>query len=144
MADESGDDLDVRIREPGGTGARRAGARRADRIRRSRRKVAALAHVELPEEQRRRAGPAIHWATGITAGALYAVMRKRWPALKSARGVPFGVGFFLTVDELLNPVLGLTPGPRVFPWQTHARGLGGHMVFGLATEAMLEGLDRVA
>lgn len=107
-------------------------------------KVAALAHVELPEEQRRRAGTAIHWATGITAGALYAVMRKRWPALKSARGVPFGVGFFLTVDELLNPVLGLTPGPRVFPWQTHARGLGGHMVFGLATEAMLEGLDRVA
>ena len=48
------------------------------------------------------------------------------------------------IDELLNPVLGLTPGPLAFPWQTHARGLGGHLAFGVATELVLEGLDRVA
>jgi hypothetical protein len=43
----------------------------------------------------------------------------------------------------MNPVLGLTPGPTAFPCQTHARGLSGHLVFGLV-EVMLEGLDRVA
>jgi hypothetical protein len=48
----------------------------------------------------------------------------------------------MMVDELLNPVLGLTPGPLAFPWQTHARGLGGHLAFGLTTELVLEGLDR--
>lgn len=50
----------------------------------------------------------------------------------------------LLTDLLLNPVLRLTPGPRAFPWQAHARGLGGHLVFGAATELVLEGLDRVA
>ena len=48
------------------------------------------------------------------------------------------------IDELMNPVLGFAPGPQVFPWQAHARGLGGHLVFGLTSELVLEGLDRVA
>jgi uncharacterized membrane protein YagU involved in acid resistance len=107
-------------------------------------KTAALVNVELSEDQRSQAGSAIHWATGIGAGALYGVLRRRWPAVSRARGLPFGTGFFLVVDELLNPVLGLTPGPKAFPWQTHARGLGGHLAFGLTTETVLEGLDRVA
>jgi hypothetical protein len=106
--------------------------------------AAGLAGVRLSGEQRSHAGTAIHWATGIAAGALYAVLRKRWPASAIAKGLPFGAGFFLLVDELLNPVLGLTPGPQAFPWQTHARGLGGHLAFGATTELVLEGLDRVA
>jgi uncharacterized membrane protein YagU involved in acid resistance len=107
-------------------------------------KAAALVNVELSEEQRSNAGTAMHWATGIAAGALYGVLRKRWPAVARARGLPFGTGFFLLVDELMNPVLGFTPGPRAFPWQAHARGFGGHLAFGLTSEMVLEGLDRVA
>ena len=98
--------------------------------------------TNLSDEQRSQAGTAIHWATGIAADAAYAVVRKRWPRAAAARGLPFGAGFFMMVDDLLNPVLGLTPGPLAFPWQTHARGLGGHLAFGLATELVLEGLDR--
>lgn len=98
--------------------------------------------TNLSDEQRSQAGTTIHWATGIAAGVAYAVVRKRWPRAAAARGLPFGAGFFMMVDELLNPVLGLTPGPLAFPWQTHARGLGGHLAFGLATELALEGLDR--
>ncbi|MCA1673436.1 MAG: DUF1440 domain-containing protein, partial [Actinobacteria bacterium] len=59
-------------------------------------------------------------------------------------GLAFGTGFSLLVDELMNPLLGLTPGPRAFPWQAHARGLGGHLAFGATTELVLEGFDRVA
>jgi uncharacterized membrane protein YagU involved in acid resistance len=47
------------------------------------------------------------------------------------------------MDELMNPLLGFTPGPQAFPWQAHARGLGGHVVFGLATEGVLQVLDRM-
>lgn len=107
-------------------------------------RAAGAAGVELPEEQRGQAGSAIHWATGIAGGAAYAVLRRRWPSTAAAAGLPFGAGFFLLVDELMNPLLGLTPGPQAFPWQAHARGLGGHLVFGAANELVLEGLDRVA
>lgn len=44
----------------------------------------------------------------------------------------------------MNPLLGFTPGPRAFPWQAHARGLGGHLAFGLTSDLILDGLDRVA
>ena len=90
------------------------------------------------------AGQALHWATGIGAGALYGVARKRWPAVAGAAGLPFGAAFYLVVDEVMNPALGFTPGPTAFPWQTHARGLGGHLVFGLALEVLLGGIDRSA
>jgi uncharacterized membrane protein YagU involved in acid resistance len=106
--------------------------------------AASAAGVTLSDEQRNQAGTAIHWATGIGAGALYAVLRKQWPPAAAAKGLPFGAGFFLVLDELLNPLFGFTPGPQAFPWQTHARGLGGHLVFGATTELVLEGLDRAA
>jgi len=38
---------------------------------------------------------------------------------------------------------GMTPGPGSFPWQAHARGLVGHLVFGLAAEAALSAADRL-
>ncbi len=71
-------------------------------------------------------------------------MRKRWPAAALLKGLPFGAAFFVVVDEFVNVALGLTPGPRAFPWQAHARGLGGHLTFDATSELVLEGLDRVA
>lgn len=50
----------------------------------------------------------------------------------------------LLVDEAATPALGLTPGPTAFPWQTHARGLAGHLAYGVATETALDVLDRAA
>jgi uncharacterized membrane protein YagU involved in acid resistance len=106
-------------------------------------RVASALDVELTDSQRTTAGTALHWILGTTAGAAYGVARSRWPAVARGGGVPFGVGFFLTMDELMNPLLGFTPGPQAFPWQAHARGLGGHVVFGLATEGVLQALDRL-
>ena len=107
-------------------------------------KMAGAVGRDLTADQRSQAGTAIHWGTGIAAAAAYAALRHRVPGVSAARGAVFGVAFFLLLDELMNPALGLTPGPQAFPWQTHARGLGGHAVLGLATELILEGLDRVA
>ncbi len=61
----------------------------------------------------------------------------------AAGGLVFGLAFWLLIDEGANVALGLTPGPAEFPWQAHARGLAGHLVFGVATEAALALADRV-
>ena len=106
-------------------------------------KAAGLAGQELSEEQRDRIGSGIHWALGIGAGALYGLLRPR-VARGWASGALFGAAFWLLADEVANVALGLTPGPRSFPWQAHARGLAGHLVLGLTAEAVLQTADRAA
>jgi hypothetical protein len=107
-------------------------------------KAARAAGTSLDRRQRQRAGSAIHWALGIGAGAAYAVLRRRFHGLGSVAGTAFGTGFWAFMDEGLVPALGLTPGASAFPWQTHARGLVGHLTFGTVTDGTLRLLDRVS
>jgi hypothetical protein len=107
-------------------------------------KAASAAGTSLDRRQRQQLGSAMHWALGIGAGAAYAVLRRRVQGLGSAAGTAFGTGFWAFMDEGLVPALGLTPGANAFPWQTHARGLVGHLTFGTVTDGTLRLLDRVA
>jgi hypothetical protein len=107
-------------------------------------KLARLAGATLSDDQRTKYGEGIHWALGITAGALYGVLRERLPNRPLARGLAFGTAFWLLVDEGATPALGLTSGPGAFPWQTHARGAAGHLVFGAVTDATLDLLQATA
>lgn len=100
-------------------------------------KAAALTGTPLSDDQREQYGQAIHWALGIGAGAAYGVLRSRVDASSAAGGLLFGAAFWLLVDETLTPALGLTRGPAAFPWQTHARGLAGHLVFGSVANTTL-------
>lgn len=102
-------------------------------------KLAHLAGVKLTKHEREQLGEALHWAIGIGAGAVYGELRKRMPG-RLARGVLFGAALWLLTDEGATYAFGLTPGPRKFPWQTHARGLVGHLVFGLVADAALAAL----
>jgi uncharacterized membrane protein YagU involved in acid resistance len=107
-------------------------------------KTARLVGASLDKDQSERLGLAIHWGLGIGAGAVYAVLRRRFHALGRTAGLSFGTAFWALVDEGLVPALGLTPGPRAFPWQTHARGFAGHLTFGTVTDGTLRLLDAVA
>jgi hypothetical protein len=89
------------------------------------------------------AGTAIHWALGVGMGALYGALRKRLPGVDSGQGSAFGTAFWLLVDEGATPALGLTPGPTSFPWQAHARGLAGHLAYGVTAEAALDLADKM-
>ena len=104
--------------------------------------LARTAGRPLDRDRRERAGAALHWATGIAAGAKYAWFRRQWPQTAAGFGLGYGMAFFLTMDELVNPVMGFTPGPQAFPWQAHARGAAGHGVFGVVAEGTLRLLDR--
>jgi hypothetical protein len=106
-------------------------------------KAAGLGGWELSEEQRQQAGAAIHWVLGAGAGAIYGAVRPRISAADAANGLLFGTAFWAVIDEGANTALGLTPGPSAFPWQTHARGLTGHLVFGVAADTLLRAMDRV-
>lgn len=106
-------------------------------------KVAGAIGKDLSAEERKRYGSAIHWGLGAGAGAVYGVLRDRLPGAEAGHGLLFGTAFWAVVDEGANAALGLTPGPTRFPWQTHARGLAGHLVFGVATDAALHTLDAI-
>jgi hypothetical protein len=107
-------------------------------------KGARLFGRDLDDQTAGRWGSALSKSTGIGGAALYAVLRDRVPGMRWGAGLVFGLALFLVADELANPVLKLTPSPRAFPWQTHARGLAGHLAYGLATETQLRLIDGAA
>jgi hypothetical protein len=107
-------------------------------------KVGRRLGASLGKDQNEQVGAALHWALGVGAGALYAVTRRRFGSIGRVAGLGFGTMFWAVVDEGLVPALGLTPGPRAFPWQAHARGLAGHLTFGTVTDGTLRVLDAVA
>jgi hypothetical protein len=107
-------------------------------------KGAALVGTDLTDDQRASAGSALHWGLGMAAGTAYGALRGRLPGVDAGSGLVFGAAFFLAVDEGANTLLGLTPPPSEFPWQAHARGLAGHLAFGVAAETTLRVLDRVS
>jgi uncharacterized membrane protein YagU involved in acid resistance len=104
-------------------------------------KAAKLVGTELSDDEREKYGSAIHWGLGITAGAVYAALRPRVESAAVARGLAFGTAFWLLMDETATPAMRLTPGPSAFPWQTHTRGLLGHLAFGAAADATLAALQ---
>jgi hypothetical protein len=106
--------------------------------------VAGVLGRTLSEAERSRLGNAIHWALGIGAGVAYAVLGRRNPRVRRAAGTAFGTGFWATIDEGLVSLLRLTPPPKAFPWQTHARGLAGHLAFGAVTDGTIRLLDAIA
>lgn len=106
--------------------------------------LAGEAGVVLDEDQRRSGGTILQWTTGVGTGVIYGALREKLPESVMARGLGCGATIWLLVDEGLTPLLGLSPGPFAFPWQTHARGLVGHLVFGLVAEAVMVGWEQLS
>ncbi len=106
-------------------------------------KAAGALGVELSPAARKQLGAGLHWALGAGGGAAYAALRRRLPLVDAGQGLAYGAAFFALVDEGANTALGLTPPPTAFPWQAHARGLAGHLVYGVVTDTLLDAADRV-
>lgn len=99
--------------------------------------------ADLDDEDTEHLGEMIHWSLGISAGAFYGALRNVFPHLGLGSGLAYGAAYWLLMDEIAVPALGLTPGPKAFPWQTHVRGLAGHVVLGGAIESVFDVADAL-
>ena len=95
----------------------------------------------LSPKQPHPAGIAVHYGIGMGPAMAYAALRKDVPEIAAGRGLLYGLGLFLLVDEAAAPALGIAGGPGEYPWQAHARGLVTHLVLGAVTHAVLDLLD---
>ena len=105
-------------------------------------RVADAVGAEPDEGSKRTLGQVTHYAIGVAPAVGYALLRDRLPAPGVARGALFGLGLFLTQDEVLNTVTGLGARPQDYPWQDHARGLAAHLAYGVATELALTAAEK--
>lgn len=104
---------------------------------------AAIAGRKLTKDERKQSGSAIHWALGVSTGAVYGLLRNRLSGLGIGSGLVYGMAIWIALDEAGLTLLGLTPPPQALPWQTHARGLAGHLVLGAVIEPVFDLLDLI-
>lgn len=100
--------------------------------------------LNLSEPQRKWLAQGSHWAVGLGAGATYAVLRRQLRGADRAQGLLFGLAFWALFDEAFTLLMGVADQPQHYPWQAHARGLVGHVAYGLVADTTLDVLDRVA
>jgi hypothetical protein len=99
---------------------------------------------DAAKEEPNAAGIFIHYQLGIGPGVLYAMLRERYPRIATGKGALWGATLYVTNDLLAGRLLRLTGPQRDYPWQTHVRGVVGHVVLGVATHMTLEALDDTA
>src|SRR5262249_29079068 len=68
-------------------------------------------------------------AFGVGWGLIYGALRRRYPVVSKAGGLAFAVPFFALCDGVVAPLLGLSPSPRVVPWQLNVKELANHIVW---------------
>lgn len=89
---------------------------------------------ELTEREKDLAGTAFHYAYGLTSGAAYGVAAEILPEVTAGAGLPFGAFIWVTADEGVVPLLGLSKAATELPFSKLAYGFSSHLVYGLTTE----------
>ncbi|GAB3350390.1 DUF1440 domain-containing protein [Modestobacter lapidis] len=87
------------------------------------------------------AGIAVHYGLGMGPGLLYAHQRHQHPWLRAGSGALYGLLLSIVNDEIAAPLLRVAGPPGAYPVKAHVRGLVGHLVLGMATEAALNAID---
>jgi putative membrane protein len=107
------------------------------------RAAASLAGSALDEDEKSRAGAAVHYAFGAAIGALYGAVAEVIPRVTTALGVPFGIAVWLGAHVVAVPALGLSEPPTRQPIGQEAEELGLHVVYGSVTEFVRRLLHRL-
>jgi uncharacterized protein DUF1440 len=100
--------------------------------------------VEVAAEKLGVDAAVIHWSIGIGSGAVYGLLRNRSEYVGIGSGLAYGLAVYLLVDEGASTALRLSPPPNAFPWQTHVRGLAGHLILGAILDGVFDAADLVS
>jgi uncharacterized membrane protein YagU involved in acid resistance len=89
---------------------------------------------QLTKEEKKWAGPSVHYGTGAVFGAIYGLLAATVPAMTSGRGLVYGSAVWLVADEIGVPAAGLSGPPTETPASGHANALASHLVYGATTD----------
>jgi len=95
-----------------------------------------IAHHTLTYDEKKVAGPIVHYLFGSAIGALYGAAAEFSPMTAKGWGVPFGAAVFVGADEIGVPLAGLSDPPNKVPASTHASALAAHFVYGATTDGV--------
>jgi putative membrane protein len=98
---------------------------------------------KLPKSQKRLAGEAVHYAMGVTSGAIYGAVTETVPLTSAGDGLAFGAAVWLLADEVSLPALGFSKLPTKYPLSTHVYALVSHLVYGWTTEMVRRAVRKV-
>ncbi|MFZ0592688.1 MAG: DUF6789 family protein [Bryobacteraceae bacterium] len=99
-------------------------------------------HHELSSDQKKIAGPAMHYAFGTTVAALYGALAEFRDPLPLGRGLPFGAAIWFGAHVITVPALGLSePVTRSAP-ATEAAEFAAHLVYGTVVEGLRRSLRK--
>jgi len=98
---------------------------------------------ELTEKEKEVGGTALHYAYGISMGAVYGAAAEFSSEVTVGAGMPFGALIWIGVDEGVVPLLGLSKSATEYPLPIHAYALASHLFYGLTTEAVRRAVRNV-
>jgi putative membrane protein len=98
----------------------------------------AVFHHELTPQQKKTAGPVVHYGFGASMAAIYGAAVEFAPRLRTGWGIPFGVAVWLGAHVITVPALSLSAPVTQSRPEEEAVEFGGHLVYG----AIAEGLRR--
>jgi putative membrane protein len=98
--------------------------------------VADVFDHKLTKDEKKVAGPAVHYAFAAGMGALYGGLSEVVDVTKLGFGTAFGAALFVGADEVAVPALGLSDMPNEVAPSKHVYGLVSHLVYGATTEAV--------
>jgi putative membrane protein len=91
---------------------------------------------DLTDDEKKYAGPLMHYAMGSTSGAIYGAVSELMPIARTGAGLPFGAAVWLVADDIVVPALGLSKPVTEYPISKNVYALVSHFVYGLTTEAV--------
>jgi uncharacterized membrane protein YagU involved in acid resistance len=98
----------------------------------------------LSHEERKEAGPVVHYAFGALVGGLYGALAEcsHWTSL--GFGTAFGALLFASADLIGVPAFGLAPSPTEQPIAAQATPLAAHLVYGATTDLVRRAIRAAA
>lgn len=97
----------------------------------------------LTNEEKKKAGPVVHYAYGTLIGGFYGAMAEFAPVVTKGNGSAYGVAALVAGDEIALPKLGLSKPPQQYPMKVHVESLAAHIVYGITTDTIRRSVRAV-
>jgi hypothetical protein len=93
-----------------------------------------LLHCDLTKDQKKWAGPVVHYALGTLLGAVYGAFAGKASLARAGFGAAYGSAVWLAADEVAVPAFGLSKSPGETTASSHVQELAAHVVYGVTTD----------